>query len=145
MINRNNKLYEKYPDLFPTQHETEADMSFASRGIECGEGWYELLDGMFGVIMAHYADLRFRDDKIQIPEVALVKEKFGTMRVFMGHTDAYVNGLVAMAESMSAHICEECGEKGVLHTKAWYKVRCHECYHTEDERAQKEWEKYRAK
>jgi len=142
MREKYKELIKKYPELFEREEEPSP---YSQRGIECGEGWYELLDILCDQITTYELDRKRREGETYSVSVQQIKEKYGTLRYYLSGADAYVNGLVAMAESMSAHICEECGEKGVLHTKAWYKVRCHECYHTEDERAQKEWEKYRAK
>jgi len=138
MREKYKELIKKYPELFEREKEPSP---YSQRGIECGEGWYDLLNALCHQIQS-YTDQT--NQPVQ-PLIQQIKEKFGTLRFYISGYNDYVRGLVAMAESMSAHICEECGEKGVLHTKAWCKVRCHECYHTEDERAKKEWDKHRAK
>lgn len=44
------------------------------------------------------------------PVVAIqVKEKFGTLRFYYSGGDDFVRGVVRMAESMSARMCEVCG------------------------------------
>ena len=56
-----------------------------------------------------------------------VKEKFGSLRFYYHGGDEYVDGLVRMAESMSATTCEVCGNKGKIEGRGWwYSCRCPE-------------------
>lgn len=55
-----------------------------------------------------------------------VKEKFGTLRFYYSGGDAYIDGLVAMAESMSAATCEECGAPGRVRHGGWLRCLCDE-------------------
>ena len=43
-----------------------------------------------------------------------VKEKFGTLRFYYTGGDDRIDGMVRMAESMSAVTCETCGAPGKL-------------------------------
>lgn len=59
--------------------------------------------------------------------VTQIKEKFGTLRFYYDGGDEYIRGLEAMAESMTARTCEDCGCPGVaLSTKQkrWVRVLC---------------------
>lgn len=58
-----------------------------------------------------------------------VKEKFGTLRFYTNYSNDYIDGLIAMAESMSANTCEKCGKPGKLNGLGWVYVACEE--HTE--------------
>jgi hypothetical protein len=102
-----DKLIEKYPKLFMNRNAppTASLMCF---GCECGDGWYRLLDHLFGYltsIMTHplaldYVDEyknKHRQDKdyyskyctyeVLPPQILdQVKEKYGTLRVYY-HTD----------------------------------------------------------
>lgn len=53
-----------------------------------------------------------------------VKEKFGTLRFYYSGGDSYIDGLVAMAESMSANTCEECGAPGKTVGGGWLTTLC---------------------
>ena len=53
-----------------------------------------------------------------------VKEKFGTLRFYFGGGDAYTDGIVSMAESMSGHTCEDCGAPGTSTNGGWIRVLC---------------------
>lgn len=53
-----------------------------------------------------------------------VKEKYGTLRFYYDGGDALVDGLVRMAESMSAKTCEICGDVGKVYDNRWVTTRC---------------------
>ena len=58
--------------------------------------------------------------------VSQVKEKFGTLRFYYSGGDDTVDGMVRMAESMSALTCEECGVPGVSRHGGWIRTLCDE-------------------
>ena len=70
-----------------------------------------------------------RDVPELVPQVTLdqVKEKFGTLRFYYTGGDEYIDGLVSMAESMSAVTCEECGNPGTQTDGGWIKTICKPC------------------
>jgi len=89
----------------------------------------------------------FRQVPESIPQVTLdqVKEKFGTLRFYYSGGDEYIDGLVSMAESMSAVTCEECGNPGTQTSGGWIKTICEPCVE-EHARVQEETlETYRSK
>jgi len=56
-----------------------------------------------------------------------IKEKFGGLRFYYYGGDEYIKGLEAMAESMSAVTCEECGCPGNSRStknKRWIRTLC---------------------
>jgi hypothetical protein len=53
-----------------------------------------------------------------------VKEKFGTLSFYYGGGDENVHGMVRMAESMSARMCEVCGNPGKVRRGGWIKTLC---------------------
>lgn len=55
-----------------------------------------------------------------------VKEKFGTLRFYYHGGDSKVDGMVRMAESMSAVSCETCGSPGKLRSGGWLQTLCDE-------------------
>lgn len=60
----------------------------------------------------------------EMPKIEQVKEKFGTLRIYVSHMNMYIDGAIDMAEAMSEHICEECGDKGKLYEMGWHKTLC---------------------
>jgi hypothetical protein len=53
-----------------------------------------------------------------------VKEKYGTLRFYYDGGDDYIQGLVALAESMSSCTCEECGAPGTTDGMGWIRTLC---------------------
>ena len=53
-----------------------------------------------------------------------VKEKFGTLRFYYEGGDDKIDGMVRMAESMSAVICEQCGAPGTTGGTRWISTLC---------------------
>ena len=61
-----------------------------------------------------------------VPQVVVtqVKEKFGTLRFYYDGGDEYIDGLVSLAESMSACTCETCGSPGKTVGGGWLTTLC---------------------
>ena len=101
-------LLDKYPKLFSNQQFW---------GFECGDGWYDILDHLCGAIKEHTYD----SDEVTVDQV---KEKFGRLRFYLSREDDVIHGMVSMAEYMSGHTCEMCGERGTMSTKGWMVTLC---------------------
>jgi hypothetical protein len=134
-----NKLYEKYPQLFSnrTKSPMESCMSF---GIECNNGWYELLSSICWRISQHEKTIEstkriFEDKPEQIKEELeyypvkfdQIKEKFGGLRVYFTGGDDYVEGVIGMAEEYSYKVCEVCGNSGKPNKGGWITTLCDSC------------------
>jgi hypothetical protein len=100
------KLISKYPEQFSNYQYVDY--------IECGDGWYDLLDRLCYAIQSHINYRKKTEEPLQNFQWSEIKEKFGGLRAYFYGADSYINGLVAMAESMSYSICEISGEKGKL-------------------------------
>jgi hypothetical protein len=70
-----------------------------------------------------WLDIEPKMPKIQAVQV---KEKFGTLRFYTNFSDEYIDGLIAMAESMTAVTCQECGKPGKVRGGGWIYVACDE-------------------
>ena len=57
-----------------------------------------------------------------------IKEKYGTLRVYLYGADKHIDGLVTMAEACSETTCEVCGNSGSLYGTGWYYTRCLPCW-----------------
>lgn len=55
-----------------------------------------------------------------------VKEKFGGLRFYYSGGDNYIDGVVAMAESLSYRTCEVCGAPGTSTEGGWIRTLCEE-------------------
>ena len=113
------KLVDKYPKLFSSQQFW---------GVECGDGWFDLLDYLCGSLITY----TYGDEEIYVDQV---KEKFGQLRFYLSKEDDVMHGMVSMAEYMSAHTCEICGNRGEMRTGGWVVTLCD--LH-QDERTMKE-------
>jgi len=139
-------LFQKYRYLFPADDSNEPISHF---GIECSKGWTLLLDNVFTLITSRYNQALWSLDhakvndknpdliaelekevakhKSELPVICQVKSKFSTLRIYSDNTTPYVNGVVAMAEQMSASICEFCGERGTRTGSKWVTTLCKSC------------------
>jgi hypothetical protein len=107
-------LAAKYPKIF------KPDFYF-----ECGDGWYNLLDTLCKCIQDHLD--RGRGDIPTAQVVAdQVKEKFGELRFYVTGGDHTTEGMIDMAEEMSRHICEVCGDRGEVRSGSWIRTLCDE-------------------
>ncbi|MGJ9417679.1 hypothetical protein ACHAC9_07935 [Massilia sp. CMS3.1] len=104
-------LCQRYPKIFADCQRTM-----------CNDGWFDLLDMLC-------ERLQFWTDHNGAPQVVVsqVKEKWGELS-FYGHGgDQEQNGMITMAEAMSARICECCGGPGaILVSGETYLSRCGE-------------------
>jgi hypothetical protein len=162
------QLCDKYPKIFANRYKS-AQESCLAFGIECGDGWYNILDNlcasanhMWSTSVEIDADDAVKLDikenpyggyfaPVPAPQMVAsqVKEKFGTLRFYydlefepnivelskkypdlekvMDRYNAFFDGIVHMAETMSARTCEMSGQQGEMHVSGgtrfgWYKT-----------------------
>ena len=139
----NENQYEE----FAKKMETEYPRMFSGLygGFAVGEGWWPLLEKLCGTIQRHIdwandtrkALLIANPYNHKIPDecpqvvVEQIKEKFGTLRFYYQGGDDYISGAVSLAESLTGHLCEECGGFGKVRHGGWIRVLCdqHEAEH----------------
>ena len=116
-----NKLYEKYPKLF-SRKDLPMNQTCMCWGMECGDGWYKLLDKL-----AH--QLSYYDVYAE-----QVKEKFGGLRFYVTFgenmtEDAVdtVYNFIGNAETKSLQTCEVCGAPGQQRSGGWIRTLCDTC------------------
>ncbi len=135
-------LLEKHPELF--EHPESGELTFF---FECGDGWCDLIESVLSTIKRHVNScneqlawsksrgLRIEDKPMMWPEIVQVKEKFGGLRIYADNTDPYVSGIIALAEAMSFHICEACGNRGGRSSRKYYiSTLCASCDQKRDSR-----------
>ena len=148
------KLCEKYPLIFRDRH-ADPSKTCMYWGIAVGDGWYNIVEALCANIQ-NRIDNRLDSIKWTekwnrnvndpdyewtafveraerpVPEpiaqvVAIqVKEKFGGLRFYYSGGDDYIDGVVAMAESMSYRTCEVCGAPGTSTEGGWIRTLCEE-------------------
>ena len=96
-------------------YKPDADPIVNAYYFECGEGWFGLIKCIIEESLLLGWDKR----------VCQVKEKFGTLRFYVGGTPPGMDEVVHKYEKLSAKICETCGEPGeMFDDNGWYKTCC---------------------
>ena len=119
-------LCEKYPKMMVNRNSPMMETCMCW-GFECGDGWFNILDQLMGNIQ-HHLDWKNKKEEV-VPQVTLdqIKEKFGTLRFYYTGGDDVIDGMVRMAESMSAVTCEQCGNIGECRGGGWVHTTCTPC------------------
>ncbi len=123
------KLMREFPRLLRKSVAHPSPLQF--RGIEAGDGWYEIICQLLSEIEAKSISTGI--SKRKWPRVLQIKEKFGTLRFYIDisafdATDLeLVRNMISAAETKSLEICEECGAPGTLYKNGWMYVKCPEC------------------
>lgn len=174
------KLISKYPVLFSGVDKSPME-NLMCFGIECGPGWYQILDALCIMISGGHTgwcnadkdqcwpirlwnrlvdklgkwkwrvhrSIRYHTPKFEFMQI---KEKYGTLRVYLGspvfddeftkNMERYpktmrevmdrwqreVDGAIQLAEDLSSITCEDCGKPGELCQRGiWVSTMCPEC------------------
>ena len=125
-------LFTKYPKIFE-QKDNSMDRTCMCWGIECGDGWYELIDDLCGTIQHYIDSVEFYRGggwvKPKQIKAVQVKEKFGTLRFYTDIRDERVEGMISVAEYRSSTTCERCGSRNnVTQSEGWIVTLCNECH-----------------
>lgn len=99
-------------------------------GFDCGDGWKKILHECF-------AALRVLKEHGIAPNLGLmqVKEKFGTLRVYLYGEDPYeiAFAVASHAEHRSSNTCEDCGDYGTRRGGGWIRTLCDKCCGVEED------------
>lgn len=104
--------------------------SFVANGFavhNCGDGWFRLI---YDTCLKLQWDTDHNNHGGEFPQIVFtqIKEKFGTLRLYVAGASDYQYGIIDMAESVSGWICEYCGTtKDVGNTQGWVRTICREC------------------
>jgi hypothetical protein len=110
-------FFETMKAEFPKMFDGRSLISF---GVP--EGWIPLVSLLFEYIQFHC-------DNSDCPQVVVkqVKEKFGGLRVYVSGGDAFIQGMITMAEGVSELTCLFCGHPGVHRPGLWIHTACDRC------------------
>lgn len=111
-------------------------------GFDARPGWVLLLHNLCAVLNDHIKSLP--EELREHVYCAQVKEKFGTLRFYMSQETPYITGAIAVAEMMSADLCETCGEPGKIRNGGWVRTLCDK-HQEENKKLQEELRKKWAK
>lgn len=118
-------LVKKYPAILK-DYRGDSRKTCLAFGLECGDGWYSLLDELMGF-------LQFQTDKNNAPQVVAeqIKEKFGGLRFYTnGDISDKQRGIILFAEYMSYSTCMNCGINQTVKRRGnsgWVHYYCDEC------------------
>lgn len=116
-----HQLFTRYPHIFE-QHSWAPQETAMCWGIETGDGWYGLIDGLCEALVAQFAP----DEKHRL-QALQVKEKMGALAFYVGMSLHRHSGAVGLAEAFSLRICEDTGKPGRMHIRnGWYRTLCPE-------------------
>ena len=119
------KLCEKYP-LIMAERNLGVMQTAMCWGFDHGDGWYNLLDSAMRLVQSHIERQKRFGNEIEQVVFEQVKEKFGMLTIYHRGGDEYTNGVLRMAEEMSRHTCEVCGDVGYPNEKGWIRTLCDE-------------------
>jgi hypothetical protein len=120
------QLCEKYPKIFKNRHGDPKETCMCW-GIECGDGWYDLLDHLCANLQFNTDVNNYVSNGIErYPQVVAmqVKEKFGGLRFYVESATDAQYAVISFAEALSYHMCDVCGAKGKPNREGWIKTRC---------------------
>lgn len=139
-----DQTFEELAKLFPHLFE-KSSLNY----IECGDGWFNILYTLFGMISNQYenasrmyryyidekeqesADLYAAKMEIALKEMPImrqIKEKFGTLRIVMDGGTTEQHNWAQFAEALSGHTCDTCGSPGTARNDGWVRVMCDKHY-----------------
>lgn len=120
-------IVQQFPKIFKAG-ENHDDVNWY--GIP--KGWHTTVQWLCSCIQWHCDNLQRRhkveDDRFQVVCVQ-VKEKFGGLRFYTDGNDAYVDGLISMADTVCAHTCIDCGttHNVIMRNTGWISPLCDKC------------------
>jgi hypothetical protein len=86
------------------------------------------------LVQSHIEMEKRRGHEIEQVVFEQVKEKFGMLTIYHRGGDDYTNGVLRMAEEMSRHTCEECGNVGYPTKTGWIRTLCDKHHGEHEER-----------
>lgn len=112
------KLGERFGESAKDQVSLMDEQLYSGFDGDVGPGWVPILD-------------RLAEDLIKLGwdrDLHQVKEKFGTLRFYIGRDTPEIDKRIQQAEEESAVTCEECGKPGKLCGTGWVITLCEPCY-----------------
>jgi hypothetical protein len=136
-----DKLLARFPKMFRhlVEGQTEAISPLSQRGIECGDGWYELVFELTKKLEKLIENIPVEE----CPACSQCKEKFASMRYYVDwapDSDTYekigkeFNEYVHKYEAKSAVTCEDCGAPAKQSCPRYYMlILCDACLKKNEE------------
>lgn len=87
--------------------------------VAAGRGWYGLIEDALEQINAS-----LRPEDLAGFRITDVKEKYGTLRIYVDNAPDAVEAIVEIAQRRSALTCDRCGDQGRVGGRGWLACRC---------------------
>ena len=88
-------------------------------GFQIGDGWFDIIYRAFSRMQGRV------DEHDILVGVTSVKEKYGTLRLYLATDDTVLDDIAEEAERESETACEVCGMKGSkVRRMGWYNTLC---------------------
>ena len=93
-------------------------------GVECGKGWYKLIQPVVDYIN-EYNKNKTKEEQIQILQI---KEKWGYLNLYLNYYADDLHDKILEISNKSRSICEMCGKPAKSFSKhGWVYTLCDEC------------------
>lgn len=134
------KLTKSFPNLYRDRFSSILT-SCLPWGYECNDGWYNILFEASEKLEKIIIQLK-EDNPLEehLPKAVQVKEKFGTLRIYLSNETEEMSEIVEEAERISAETCEQCGKLGKSNKYGWIETLCDGCRGFDLEEREKEFE-----
>ena len=101
-------------------------------GVECGKGWYKLIEPIFEYIKNYNKDKK-DNEKIVVLQV---KEKWGELCIYTNFGTNELHDMMLEAEEKSLSVCEDCGSENDvgMRMNGWMTTMCLDCVKKEAEK-----------
>ena len=122
-LDKQKLLYTRYPMLF----------SGREFFFECGDGWFDLIDGLCAQLVDACAQLS--EQERELVSIFQIKEKMGELRVYLDADEVSeeMDRIIDRMSIRSLTICELCGSEGRRRGANYcVRVRCDRCLGQED-------------
>jgi len=126
-LNKENtsKLINTFPKLYSNFHANYPPERKVPFEFQCRDGWFELIWDLSEKLQAEIVAIEAMDCS-EIPSVVQVKEKLGTLRLYMSAYTDNMHNAIKEARERSTVTCEVCGSPGTLRGDRWKFTLCDE-------------------
>lgn len=127
-IELEQKLKDKYPMLMADLLNPDVTMQYSCMfwGIECGDGWFDLIDELCSKL--EQMNVELASSGAGYIKCSQVKEKYGTLRFYVcGDYPDSTYDLISEYEDKSGHVCENCGAPAKTEGGFWLTTLCTAC------------------
>lgn len=120
------QIVDKCPKLFSYRPEPGAPFLSIVFGMECGDGWFKILDNLCTKL--EECINRLPEEAQEYCCASQVKEKYGSLRFYMCSSTDEMEDLISEAEKESTKTCEYCGKPGTIdYDQTWLSCLCEDC------------------